>query len=171
MFSCIFSSVPWSVTENVRGKEQAGSKGKSSVQISVYSDSASCSAVQLSALHWDPSKVSAFLPVNSPSRAILQFLSHSAESYSDAGTQPSLQGSRPARRKNLMFLKNKILWLFLLFLFLYILPLGFRPMISPDETRYAEIAREMIESGNYISPTLNGVRYFEKPVLGYWAFA
>ncbi len=70
-----------------------------------------------------------------------------------------------------MFLKNKIFWLFLLFLFLYILPLGFRPMISPDETRYAEIAREMIESGNYISPTLNGVRYFEKPVLGYWAFA
>ena len=52
-----------------------------------------------------------------------------------------------------------------------ILPLGGRPLLTPDETRYAEIPREMILSGNYVSPRLNGVRYFEKPALSYWAFA
>lgn len=52
-----------------------------------------------------------------------------------------------------------------------ILPLGGRPLLTPDETRYSEIPREMMLSGDYISPRLNGVRYFEKPVFSYWAFA
>ncbi len=69
----------------------------------------------------------------------------------------------------------KKVWLYLLIaavvLIVYILPLGGRPLITPDEARYAEIPREMLQSGDWISPRLNGVRYFEKTPFSYWAFA
>lgn len=46
--------------------------------------------------------------------------------------------------------------------------LGSRPLTVPDEGRYAEIPREMIVSGDYVTPHLNGIKYFEKPPLVYW---
>lgn len=57
------------------------------------------------------------------------------------------------------------------FIVVYLLPLGFRVMIRPDEFRYAEIPREMIDSGEWMRPRLDGVKYFEKPTLGYQLIA
>lgn len=46
--------------------------------------------------------------------------------------------------------------------------LGGLPLIDPDEGRYAEIPREMLQRGDLVTPTLNYVKYFEKPPLLYW---
>jgi len=46
--------------------------------------------------------------------------------------------------------------------------LGRYPLMEPDEGRYSEIPREMLERGDFITPTLNYVKYFEKPPLLYW---
>lgn len=49
--------------------------------------------------------------------------------------------------------------------------LGHRDLIKPDEGRYAEIPREMVATGDWLTPRLNGLKYFEKPPLQYWATA
>lgn len=49
--------------------------------------------------------------------------------------------------------------------------LGQRPLCNPDEGRYTEIPREMAATGDFVTPRLNGVKYFEKPPLVYWLSA
>lgn len=49
--------------------------------------------------------------------------------------------------------------------------LDLRKLHHPDEGRYAEIAREMNVSGDWLTPRLNGIKYFEKPPLQYWVTA
>ncbi len=61
-----------------------------------------------------------------------------------------------------------LFWLTLLFAPIYFLFLGNRPFATPDEARYVEIPREMLATGDWITPRLNGVKYFEKPPLLYW---
>ena len=55
-----------------------------------------------------------------------------------------------------------------LLILLWFAPLGYRDLIHPDEGRYASIALEMLQSGDWLSPHLNGFLYFEKPILQYW---
>ena len=64
-------------------------------------------------------------------------------------------------------------WIPVVFLFsvLWFGALGTRALHHPDEGRYAEIAREMHASGDFVTPRLSGLKYFEKPPLQYWVTA
>lgn len=50
----------------------------------------------------------------------------------------------------------------------YALWMGHHALFTPDEGRYPEIAREMVATGDYITPRLNGVVFLDKPALYYW---
>jgi 4-amino-4-deoxy-L-arabinose transferase-like glycosyltransferase len=54
---------------------------------------------------------------------------------------------------------------------LYFLALGQAPFLDPPEGFHAEIAQSMLESGDWITPHVNGVRYFDKPPVPYWLMA
>ncbi|MEA3507339.1 MAG: phospholipid carrier-dependent glycosyltransferase [Synergistota bacterium] len=59
----------------------------------------------------------------------------------------------------------------ILLIAIYFSTLGAVGLMEPDEARYAEIPREMLASGDFVTPHLNYVKYFEKPVLHYWLTA
>lgn len=61
--------------------------------------------------------------------------------------------------------------LFVLFGVIWFAQLDYRKLVKPDEGRYGEIAREMAASGDWVTPRLNDLKYFEKPPLQYWATA
>jgi len=62
----------------------------------------------------------------------------------------------------LVLLASAVLWFAML---------GYRDLMDPDEGRYAQIPAAMVSSGDWLTPRMNGFRYFEKPVLQYWATA
>lgn len=62
-----------------------------------------------------------------------------------------------------------LVWgLIIAFIILWFYSLGARTLVPTDEGRYAEMAREMVATGNWITPRLNGIKYFEKPPLQTW---
>jgi 4-amino-4-deoxy-L-arabinose transferase-like glycosyltransferase len=64
-----------------------------------------------------------------------------------------------------------MLLLWLLMTALWFGSLGMRDLVGTDEGRYSEIAREMAQTGDFVTPRLNGLKYFEKPALQYWMTA
>ncbi len=77
---------------------------------------------------------------------------------------PPLSSVEPDRRP---WLRDTLLVAFVTAAF-YSIMLGTRELGVPDEARYSEIPREMVATGHYITPRLDGVLYFEKPPLFYW---
>jgi len=75
-----------------------------------------------------------------------------------------------ARNTNL-FTPSKILLLVLVYGLLWFGTLNYRHLIPSDEGRYAEMAREMLVTGDWVTPRYNGYKYFEKPPLQVWATA
>jgi 4-amino-4-deoxy-L-arabinose transferase-like glycosyltransferase len=67
--------------------------------------------------------------------------------------------------------RRGVIALLLAFGLLWFCNLDYRRLIHPDEGRYAEIAREMVTTGDWVTPRLNGIKYFEKPALQYWITA
>ncbi len=73
--------------------------------------------------------------------------------------------------KSVSLFDNKwidFLFLIILIGFINFSMLGAYPLFIPDESRYAEIAREMLSTHQFVIPHLNGVIYLEKPPLSYW---
>lgn len=65
------------------------------------------------------------------------------------------------------WVKDLVIIAFMLSLF-YAFLIGSHALFTPDEGRYSEVAREMVATGDYITPRLNGVAFLDKPVLYYW---
>jgi len=79
-----------------------------------------------------------------------------------------------APRKNANELAARIGWAALICATLYVCyfsHLGAIGFVGPDEPRYAWIARDMAETGDWVTPRLYGRPWFEKPPLYYWGAA
>ena len=61
--------------------------------------------------------------------------------------------------------------LVLAFIAFYLLPLGTHGLWIPDEARYAQIGQQILVDGNWVTPHFMDIRYFEKPIAGYWMIA
>ena len=79
-------------------------------------------------------------------------------------TAPPRPDAEPSWGRDLLLLAA-------VFGFLLAWRLGSAPLTNPDEGRYAEVPREMVAGGDWVTPRLDGVPYFEKPPLTYWIVA
>jgi 4-amino-4-deoxy-L-arabinose transferase-like glycosyltransferase len=83
----------------------------------------------------------------------------------------AVSASGPGPLAGLAAAKYHLLALALLCAAVYFYRLGALPFLGPDEPRYAGVAREMYESGDWVTPRLAGLHWFEKPALTYWLAA
>ncbi len=85
---------------------------------------------------------------------------------------PYLTSGTRFRAEPLPVASRVLLWALLAVAVTFLLvETGHTPFFEPDESRYAEIPREMLATGDLVAPHLNGYRYYEKPPLHYWAVA
>ena len=61
-----------------------------------------------------------------------------------------------------------VIFLLVAFCAVWFYALGARTLVPTDEGRYAEMGREMVTTNDWITPRLNGIKYFEKPPLQTW---
>ena len=64
--------------------------------------------------------------------------------------------------------KPLVIFLLVAFCAVWFYALGARTLVPTDESRYAEMGREMVTTNDWITPRLNGIKYFEKPPLQTW---
>lgn len=68
-----------------------------------------------------------------------------------------------------LYRSKAFVWtLLIVFLLIWFYMLGVRTLVPTDEGRYAEMAREMVATQDWITTRLNGIKYFEKPPLQTW---
>lgn len=67
--------------------------------------------------------------------------------------------------------KNSLLLVIVLALFMVLFGIGGVPLLDPDEPVYAETAREMIQTGDFLSPRIFGNYWYDKPPMYYWLVA
>ena len=93
-----------------------------------------------------------------------------APSVNLALTEPTI-ASRTSNRSWLLDHRGLLISLFIVGFIAWFGGLELRGLFFPDEGRYAEIPLGMLTTGDWITPRLNGIKYFEKPPLQYWATA
>jgi 4-amino-4-deoxy-L-arabinose transferase-like glycosyltransferase len=79
--------------------------------------------------------------------------------------EPTSDVSAPARE---ITSTREVLFLVLLSALVFLSGLGATPLWEPDEPRFAGATREMMRSGDYLSPSFNARPRWEKPILLYW---
>ena len=76
-----------------------------------------------------------------------------------------------SRKPETLLSPSKVLLLLAIYALIWFGTLQYRHLIPSDEGRYAEMAREMLFTGDWVTPRYNGYQYFEKPPLQIWTTA